>query len=597
MEHIAQWDKESSQDETIKFVSELASVFALKGGAQGKLILDFISLGDFLSVCDFDVDYSSCTAYEAGNCRQAISLFSKLVSLDFGQDKRKNAIQSFMEAEAQCFETNDLLRKRAQGSVSLDPWVESVIFRAQSKIARVLGECPPLEALKPRFGPGATTLTKKRKASVVEKLQAGISCSEDLLPYASRILEEFPHLADLHSDGCEYSRLGDKELCRRVSVVITNDIVDFVPKNAKTHRTITKGGTLNMMVQLAYGDYMSKRLAAFGVDLKDQEHNQKYALEGSLRGNYATLDLKSASDTISTELVYTLLPVDWALALDVCRSSKVELDGRTIQLEKFSSMGNGFTFPLESLIFWALSSCASDDNFASVYGDDIIVTTRNVDAVKRILTTLGFTLNAKKSYWSGPFRESCGADYFRGIDIRPCYQKDLISPVELFRLHNFFWRDGNFEVCDLIRAKIHPSLRIYGPDGFGDGHLLGDWTPRRHKRHKSHGYGGVLFDTFKLTGVRDKRALRPGDRILPLYSIYIRENAERVLPEELESGFEDTSALARLFGRIRKFQGSIASEPIPERVSPVDLVSYKTPSYPGTDGYKRVTIYTLDIGR
>jgi len=593
MQHLADWTEKSSLNETVKFLKEFAQMHAREGGEQGQRILSFLANDDFASVCNFDLDLSTASAHQLYHCRQSIAFFSKLADLDIGVDKRQAAISKFKEAELQCKETNHLFRMRARGLLSLDPEVESVIFRAQSKIARVLGEVPKFSELKYRHGPGATTLTKKSHASVVEKLQAGISCSQDLLPFASRILEEMPALAELH-ETTSWSCLESKETFGSTTVIVTDDIVDFVPKNAKTHRSITKGGSLNLMCQLALGDHMTKRLRSFGVDLKDQSRNQRLALEGSLCGNYATLDLSSASDTVSNEIVLNLLPIEWVLALDATRSSRAWLEGELISLEKFSSMGNGFTFPLESLIFWALSSCAAPDGFASVYGDDIIVSTISVPAVKRVLEVTGFTLNMTKSYWAGPFRESCGADYIRGIDIRPYYQKKLISPAELFCLHNFYVRRGMEDYAQLVRARLNPSLLIYGPDGFGDGHLLGDWLPRRHKRWSSHGYGGVLFDTFKLTGKRDKRALRPGDRVLPLYTVYVRENAESVIPEDVPTDGLDCQHYADFLGLRRRFQNRMASEPIPERVSQVDGSIVKCPSLPGTSGYKRVSIYTFN---
>lgn len=591
MKHIAFWTETSSPDESLSFISKLALSHALEGGEQGKHIASCITSGDFLSLCDFDVDYETTSAWHASNCRQALAYFTKYAALDLGRDRRQVAIDQFKATEVACSQTNDIFRLRALGSFLLEPWVESVLFRAQQKIARILGDCPKFEDLRYRFGPGATTLTKKRNASVVEKLQAGISCSEDLAPYASRILSEMPHLAELHSTGVILE--DEVKLVVSLDLIVNEGLVDFVPKNAKTHRTIIKEGSLNTMVQAALGDYMSDRLRAFGIDLSDQSVNQKWALKGSLDGSVATLDLSSASDTISTELVVDLLPYDWAAMLSVCRSSAVKLDGSTIQLEKFSSMGNGFTFPLESLIFWALSSAASEDNFASVYGDDIVVSTGSVARVIRVLEICGFTINTKKSFCSGSFRESCGADYIRGIDIRPVYQKKLISPMELFRLHNYYVRRGDEERANLIREQLNPSFHIFGPDNYGDGHLLGDWIPKRHKRWNSHGYGGVLFDTFKLSACRDKRALRKGDRVLPLYATYIRENGGS---DVLDRRFDEVGSPSGFLRRLR-FQTRILGEPIPERVSAVDGSHVKCDSLPGTEGYHKVSIYTFDTGR
>lgn len=593
MPQFADWITPATPDESLSIITKLALLHCRKGGKQGERIASSITSGDFLSVCNTDFSYETSSTWELRNSRQAVAYFSKYKGIKLpGVDPRAAAVAKFFEAEAACQVTNDIFQKRAQGSFFLGPWAESIIYRAQSKIARVLGECPSFSDLKPRFGPGATTLTKKRNASVVEKLQAGISCSEDLLPYASRVLEEMPHLTDLHSQGY-YSRLCDKEECTRVPVSITNDVVDFVAKNAKTHRSITITGSLNTLVQLAYGDYMTDRLRAFGIDLKDQSINQSLAFQGSMSGEYATLDLRSASDTISTELVFSLLPIDWALALDSCRSSRVTLDGQTIRLEKFSSMGCGFTFPLQSLIFWALASSAADDGFASVYGDDIVVRGPYVQDAIRILEICGFSINMEKSYWTGPFRESCGGDYIRGIDIRPHYQKELVNAEGLFLLHNFYVRRDDDEMASEVLNLIPEHLRLYGPDGFGDGHLLGDWTPRRKKRHVDHGYGGVVFDTYSREARRDKRALRPGDRVLPTYSIYTRSGSDGCLAGSVgPQGSHNYASYLRIKGR--GYGVDLAPLETPERVSQVDGTHIKCVSLPGTDGYRRTSIYTLD---
>ena len=91
-------------------------------------------------------------------------------------------------------------------------------------------------------------------------------------------------------------------------------------------------------------------------------------------------------------------------------------------------MGNGFTFPLETLIFWALtaSACEGDVDSVSVYGDDIICPRERADDVIDTLTMCGFKINLEKSFVEGPFRESCGCDYYKGIDIRPFYKKEPV---------------------------------------------------------------------------------------------------------------------------------------------------------------------------
>lgn len=575
MRKIYAWNEEYTQNESIAIIRELALHHAHQGGTEGKRIAACITGDDYRTLCDWSLRYDAadCPA-DIYHCRQALAFFQKSEFLDLGVDREAVAFGKFQVAESLCKTTNEIFRSWSRGGFCFPPAVESVFFRAQRKIAKILGDVPQLNQLRLRFGPGATTRTIKRKASVREKLQAGVSCSEELMPHSSNVMTELPHLANLlDTRASEWKEVDPIAL---VPVEVTTGRLDFVPKNAKTYRATVVEPVLNGLVQLGINDYLNGRLQAFGIDLKDQTRNQRLALEGSLTGALATLDLSSASDTISRELVYHLLPVDWACFLDRYRTRKVSYKNIVINQEKFSSMGNGFTFPLESLIFYALTAaCCEADETVSVFGDDIICPTARVPLVIQVLTASGFVVNNDKSYWTGPFRESCGADYFRGFDVRPYYQKKLVSPATLFVLHNYYVRTHQSDEAILVRSLLHEELQIFGPDGYGDGHLLGDWQPRPHKRE--FGYAGYVFDTFTLKNRRDIRPNQPGDSVLPHYQIYMR--ASTPVLKDLEYS-----------GPLRKGPSAL------EEVSlPLSRTQCGTPSVvlPGSKGYKRISIYTL----
>jgi hypothetical protein len=181
------------------------------------------------------------------------------------------------------------------------------------------------------------------------------------------------------------------------------------------------------MLQRGAGLYMRDRLKRSGVDLGNQGLNQQLA-RAAQRFNLATLDLSNASDTLSIETVFAFLPIDWAMFLDDLRSKETRIAGNWRKLEKFSSMGNGFTFELETLIFYCLAyaSAKVDDLnpfWVTAYGDDIIVPREAYDTVVDALSFFGFSVNSEKSYKEGPFFESCGKHYFNGHDVTPVYQK------------------------------------------------------------------------------------------------------------------------------------------------------------------------------
>lgn len=170
----------------------------------------------------------------------------------------------------------------------------------------------------------------------------------------------------------------------------------------------------------------------FGVDLRDQAWNQALA---SVAGewNLATLDLSAASDHVSYELVRDLLPPDWFTLFSLFRSPLMQISkGHTIKLEKWSTMGNGYTFPLESLIFYAVVKATvprEDLCVCAVYGDDIIVPQADAAHVIERLEYLGFQLNREKSFLAGSFFESCGRDYFHGRQCRPSFAPSNPGPI------------------------------------------------------------------------------------------------------------------------------------------------------------------------
>jgi hypothetical protein len=90
-------------------------------------------------------------------------------------------------------------------------------------------------------------------------------------------------------------------------------------------------------------------------------------------------------------------------------------------------MGNGFTFELESLIFYALMRTVSYyrgyQGVISVYGDDLIIPSGMYEDASWVLKEFGFSLNPEKSFAAGPFRESCGGHYHLGEDVTPFYLK------------------------------------------------------------------------------------------------------------------------------------------------------------------------------
>lgn len=569
------WDQRAGTEATNEIVSVLASwhLSQINAESERAVLAEAISRLDLSFLCSFELDYSKLTPHDAYHCRQVLAFFQKRADIDIGVDRRGVAIEKFKAAEELCRETNDIFRLWASGRFSFCRDVERVLHSAQRKISRILGDVPSLTDVKVRFGPGATTQVTKRMASVRRKLSQKFVCSEEFLFASKRCLEELQG----------WVPFGESETAL-VPLEIHESKLDFVPKTAKTDRAIAVEPMLNSMFQLGIGSYIADRLRRFGVDIRDQTRNQRLACRGSLAGDLATLDLSSASDTVAQELVFHLLPVDWALLLSDYRTGKCRSDWGLLKLQKFSSMGNGFTFPLETLIFYALADACvemDDKGDVSVYGDDIIVPVSAYSLLSRVLTATGFVLNPAKSFATGPFRESCGKDYLSGIDIRPCYIKDALSCSDLFVLHNFYVRRGLQEPADLLLQYLEPELQLWGPDGYGDGHLLGEHVLRPYKR--SHGWSGYIFDTFTFKSRRDFNAF-PTDYVLPSYTVYV---------QPAQAGLCDDSPIDPKFERINANFGRRAAFHNVARSSKSDRRETFGVVTPGTHGYKRLSIYTL----
>lgn len=515
----SRWDQVLTLKETNEILLELASVHCsrINSTHEREYVASCIAGDHILSLCDYAPAYSELSVSDAINLRQISAFFQKRRDVEVGIDKRRATIDRFIDSERLCLQTNYIFELKRRGEFFFPSRVESILHTAQRKIASILGTVPSLEEIKPRFGPGATTNVVKRKASARRKLGMVPACSEELLPLIRECLESV--------EGWCHSLYGDEtEDPTYVPVEIHDGKLVFVPKSYKTHRSVVVEPCLNSMFQLGIGEYISGRLRRAGVDLHDQTLNQRLARVGSLTGALATLDLSNASDTIARELVYDLLPIDWAIFLSHFRTGHVTYEGYRMTLSKFSSMGNGFTFPLESLIFYALAYACTEEGVrehsVAVYGDDIIVPTEAASCLIEVLNAVGFVVNSEKSFTSGPFRESCGADYLKGFDIRPCYIKDSLACYDLFRLHNFYVRRGELELAAICLNHIDPCLRRYGPDGYGDGHLIGDnvgLVPHKRK----HGWSGYVFETYTFRSRKDFEVL-PGDRVYPSYCSYER---------------------------------------------------------------------------
>jgi len=341
--------------------------------------------------------------------------------------RRTSAIRKWLETERGNAHTNARLRGMSR-QYNILPRVTFYSFLgfAQRIISEVLG---PLnnELVLGSFSGGASTSRRRTESHPALKFTGQADVTSAAAPYVGVIHHEAPLLREL---GVFYN-------LREVE----GAVLFTVPKKTEIDRCACKEPDINMYLQKGVGNHIRRRLRRFGIDLQDQSINRRHAFQGSLDGSLATLDLSSASDTITRSAVESLLPDDWFLYLNDIRSQCIWVEGTLVQTEMFSSMGNGFTFELESLIFWALMRTVSYftgyRGIISVYGDDLIIPSGMYEDACWVLREFGFSVNPDKSFATGPFRESCGGHYHLGEDVTPFYLKKIPTRLtDLIRVAN-----------------------------------------------------------------------------------------------------------------------------------------------------------------
>jgi hypothetical protein len=240
-------------------------------------------------------------------------------------------------------------------------------------------------------------------------------------------------------------------MCGPPSVVKGNRL-GYVAKDNKISRIICTEPGLNMFYQLGLGEIISARLKRFfGIDLSSQpDVNREMARVGSLdeSDGMVTIDLSSASDSMSLRMLDNILPASFMKWVCRYRSPITTLPcGREVTLEMASTMGNGYTFPLQTMLFSACVSAAyaihgspyppkAGVGLWSVFGDDIVCRKAVARTVIRGLNLLGFKVNADKSFLEGRFRESCGSDFLDGLPVRGVYIKGVRSEDVPYKAFN-----------------------------------------------------------------------------------------------------------------------------------------------------------------
>lgn len=301
-------------------------------------------------------------------------------------------------------------------------WRDSIIASASLEVARILGEFSTEDFFEScQHGPNATIGVKKEDSYHHNKVVS----FDGTLP-CLRLLSDY---LDWNFQLGDYIRplllAGRVQLQPQVG-----NRLSFVPKSFEKLRTMMVEPTVNQFFQQGFGIYMRNRLRDHGnIDLENQDASHRLLVRCITANNLklATIDWSGASDRIWLELCHRLLPSDWYAALETIRSPVALYKGSVVSLPMAGSMGCGYTFPLQTLVFAtilrALAREAGLEQFVTVFGDDCIVDVELIPHVQAFADLVGWKLNLSKSHWEGGFRESCGEDSYHGVNCRPFFIK------------------------------------------------------------------------------------------------------------------------------------------------------------------------------
>lgn len=358
-----------------------------------------------------------------------------------------------------------------------DQWSDEqfVEQRMETLIEQILGPFDWMEVFhRCQNSNGVTVGVKFSDTSIEKKFTYPITGTPEQIELFEQYLDFDFILADAIQNLNKYSTKPKYKIVRGSNY-------NQVPKNNEINRSIATETTLGMFFQQGimlwmydllkdFSSYFSVPSSKWHLDItKLQARHSHLAYLASIDTDIVTLDLKGASDSVGLELVRKRFPPDWFSALDLVRCKEMRISGEYVVCSMLSTMGNATTFPIEMIIFYSMAVAACDvsknktrshycdftggvHDTVSVYGDDIIMPRHALSLMFNALSESGFILNKDKScYDSYPFRESCGSDFFSGLNVRPLFIEnpiDLTNGSILAWLHNI--ANGLFQLVDRL---------------------------------------------------------------------------------------------------------------------------------------------------
>lgn len=428
-------------------------------------------------------------SFEEYFCR---NILKKVVNIEIpGVDPKAAALDSFLSLLNR--QDEDVHRVAyILENVDTSTSVGRVLLRARKELHKLLEDFTGYD-VRPRYTGGSTTdLTKLKGANPFNRAKS--SAGWDHIDSALKAYYQKYTM----SDGILLSDMmpghGDPG--------IPFTFVDFVDKIWKTNRVIGRQLIVPLALQVGVGDWLATRATRVGLHIATaQEIHKDIARLSSLFDDHLmTLDQSNASDNILRVLIKFLTPERFFDYIDCItpRAISFKQDGSDLRnIHMMATAGNGYIFPLQTIVFWALAKATCLECRVPVdvksYGDDLIAPKAIYEPLCIVFDALGLQVNRDKTFFTGHFRESCGGDYLYGSNVRPLYIKELpydtlswircINGIRRVGRDNNLghWRTNSFRrLWNWCVSHIPANERLFAPLHYGDS-AIGDERERLYR--------------------------------------------------------------------------------------------------------------------
>lgn len=492
---------------------------------MAKLITDInqimqLKVNSFKSILSNYPDFGSELKYSPVETRVNVTILNRFVKKFEQPDDSHTALlkdQCFDQWLA--FEENHLAKQDVCNSIHhmMTKADKAVVYKAQRFISHIIGDFRI--SLKNAFleiPPGETFISSKGRVSVYQKLKLKShwtttwNCLEDtvLLIYYHPQLKRCAkywfkkdkgYLADLYfkhrADPNKGLAIFRTQLIENVLTIVDGSRGSSVYKDTKKRRFINVETLFAVLLQRLLANHLRKKLKIYGNDLDLGQDHHKQMIS---KPNYATIDKSNASDSNHFDQMYFMLDGSrgsrrFRKYIIDYRSYSTKLKSNWFVAYKTSSMGNGFTFELMTLILFGLARQL--DPTARVYGDDVIIDNMVAEQYLRIIQHLGWIPNLTKTFVNSPLRESCGAFYDDDYGYITCYETKwcenisdvvtLCNKVYLLAKHTKTALKTDFEELHKeFMSVVDPSLKgpVYFDTSVLDTHVWSDRAVREHRK-------------------------------------------------------------------------------------------------------------------